>query len=716
MKIYSMTATFGKLEHATLTLQPGLNIIQAPNEWGKSTWCAFLVAMLYGIETRVHTTKTALADKERYAPWSGSPMSGRIDLCWNGRNITIERSSKGRSVFGVFRAYETDTGLEIPELTAANCGEMLLGVEKSVFTRAGFLRLSDLPVTQDENLRSRLNALVTTGDESGTADTLFQKLKDLKNRCRLNRSTGLLPQAEAQKQDLEEKLEELHQLQEQCTKIKERQAQLEVFHKQLDNHQTALEYAASRTYSEKLATAENTYSAVSQRVTELEQTCGALPEAADIERTLTQLRQLRDSRDAVHMELQMQPPLPQAPEIPSVFRGLSPKDAARQAKTDADVYAVSSAEQSKRALGILGVVGAIVGIGLLFLPNWIARGIGMALILAGILLYSGNRAARNRAAATLGALTQKYAPLPPEQWVAAAEGGANAQAEYAAAKNARDLLLSDLSSRMTAINQQIDTLTGGIPLAQFEQQQKSALDDRKALEEALREQNRAADLVQALRSSHSQAPAPAFADTMTYDAPETARLLSDCTFEQRQLQHKLGHCQGRMEALGHEDTLSQQLDDINSRIQKLEHTYAALTLAQDTLASAKSELQRRFAPRISRRAQELFAALTGGRYDRLTLDEDLAVHAGAQNEDTLHSSLWRSEGTVDQLYLALRLAVAEELTPEAPLILDDALVRFDDTRLQAAMDILRQAADSKQVILFTCQSREDHFNTTGALL
>ena len=46
-----------------------LNILQAPNEWGKSTWCAFLAAMLYGLDTRAKSTKTALADKERYAPW-----------------------------------------------------------------------------------------------------------------------------------------------------------------------------------------------------------------------------------------------------------------------------------------------------------------------------------------------------------------------------------------------------------------------------------------------------------------------------------------------------------------------------------------------------------------------------------------------------------------------------------------------------------------------
>ena len=109
MKIYKMTATFGKLEHAELTLQPGLNILTAPNEWGKSTWCAFLVAMLYGLDTRAKTTKTTLADKERYAPWSGNPMAGRIDLNWNGRDITIERRTKGRVPLGEFKAYETES-------------------------------------------------------------------------------------------------------------------------------------------------------------------------------------------------------------------------------------------------------------------------------------------------------------------------------------------------------------------------------------------------------------------------------------------------------------------------------------------------------------------------------------------------------------------------------------------------------------------------------
>ena len=166
--------------------------------------------------------------------------------------------------------------------------------------------------------------------------------------------------------------------------------------------------------------------------------------------------------------------------------------------------------------------------------------------------------------------------------------------------------------------------------------------------------------------------------------------------------------------MGDRQTLETQLLQVNGRIQKLEQTYAALTLALDTLAQAKKELQRRFAPKITRRARELLERLTLGRYTRLAWGEDLSLHAGAGAEDTLREALWRSDGTVDQLYLALRLAVAEELTPDAPLVLDDALVRFDDDRLRAALEVLEEISKEKQVILFTCQSREKHQCRAGS--
>ena len=88
MEIRKMTATFGRLQNQSLSLQPGLNCIYAPNESGKSTWSHFLRIMLYGLNTRDRGT---LADKNRFAPWSGSAMRGHMDLV--DENLWKEDSS-----------------------------------------------------------------------------------------------------------------------------------------------------------------------------------------------------------------------------------------------------------------------------------------------------------------------------------------------------------------------------------------------------------------------------------------------------------------------------------------------------------------------------------------------------------------------------------------------------------------------------------------------
>ena len=49
MDILHLTGTFGRLDHDELTLSPGLNLLYAPNESGKSTWGAFIRTMLYGL-------------------------------------------------------------------------------------------------------------------------------------------------------------------------------------------------------------------------------------------------------------------------------------------------------------------------------------------------------------------------------------------------------------------------------------------------------------------------------------------------------------------------------------------------------------------------------------------------------------------------------------------------------------------------------------------
>ena len=82
----------------------------------------------------------------------------------------------------------------------------------------------------------------------------------------------------------------------------------------------------------------------------------------------------------------------------------------------------------------------------------------------------------------------------------------------------------------------------------------------------------------------------------------------------------------------------------------------------------------------------------------------VTVHPTGSTTDRSLSYL--SGGTVDQLYLALRLAICDLLLPDCPIILDDALVYFDDERLRVALEVLRELGRQRQILLFTCTDRE----------
>lgn len=640
MIIRSMTATFGKLEHETLTLKPGLNIIFGDNEWGKSTWCAFLADMFYGVDTRAKSTKMNLADKERFAPWSGSPMSGQVELTWRGRDITIERRTNGRIPMGAFRAYETETGLPVPELTGGDCGIKLLGVERSVFVRTAFIRFRDMAITDDEALRRRLNNLVTTGDENSGADYLNKNLRELKNRIRYNRS-GLLPQAEAERERLEQRMQELEQLKNHCDQLQRRLDQVEDWRMALENHRASLAYEEAREDARKVARAKQTWENACRRLEELSALCGTLPEKETVRDSLTEFRRLEEARRTSEEELRQ-------------LRSQEKSDTHRWGALRGRMYPLLIFALILAAVGAMlwkqnPVPGMVCcGGGLVLLVCWLA---------AGLLRREGN----------------------PEE----------------------------MSPAQRVLEEEIGMLKEKIRDAEFHRVRwEDALGAWDALEKAVEDSNRAREHLETLQSMARTAPAPEFADRMDYGESETVRLLEECSRERGRLEKLLGQYQGKMDALASAEDIAQQLDRINSRIGQLEMSWQALTIAQETLAEAQNRLQRRFAPRIVRRAEDLMGRMTGGRYQRLSLGEDFSIRSGAEGEDTLQSVLWRSDGTADQLYLALRLAVSGEVMPGSPLILDDALVRFDDRRLKAALDILRDEAGNRQVILFTCHSRE----------
>ena len=108
-----------------------------------------------------------------------------------------------------------------------------------------------------------------------------------------------------------------------------------------------------------------------------------------------------------------------------------------------------------------------------------------------------------------------------------------------------------------------------------------------------------------------------------------------------------------------------------------------------------------------KRAGELFAILTSGSFQTLQLefDEDDKVElAGIRQDGRRVAVAGMSEGTMDQLYLALRVAAIEDYLDHAepmPFIADDLFINFDDKRAAAGFRVLSELAKKTQVLFFT---------------
>ena len=134
----------------------------------------------------------------------------------------------------------------------------------------------------------------------------------------------------------------------------------------------------------------------------------------------------------------------------------------------------------------------------------------------------------------------------------------------------------------------------------------------------------------------------------------------------------------------------------------------AVELALAALQKADEALRSRFAPQITAEAGAILSELTEGKYPRLLLAPDMRLSVREETGTVMRPAAAMSCGTADQMYLALRLAMCHRLLPDdAPLVLDDALVNFDDTRAAAALRVLREEAKNRQVILFTCRRFEE---------
>ena len=708
MEIQEMRATFGKLQDKALALRPGLNCIYAPNESGKSTWSHFLRIMLYGLSTR---DRGALADKNRFAPWSGAAMRGQMDVAdSDGTRLTLSRDTRRTTApMGHFACTYTGTADAVPGIDGQNAGETLLGVPREVFERSAFIRQSALAVDSDAELERRIAALITTGEEGASYTEVRDRLKKQLNRRRSNRTTGQIPALEREIAELEGQLAQMDSLSRQAAMAQQQLSDLTRQQQELQTQQALWQQLQRQEAAKKYAEARDAARTAAQRVEWLTEAAGALPEETALARMEGQCAALQEG----------EAPLRQAQATAQTTRAayddasarcaahpLYPNDeAACQARLDA-ITAPATPSPLLLIVGILLIVGGGVCAALLKLYFIIFAVCGVGLAAAGLIQRKRAVAAQAKAAAdraALGAQITEYLPLRQQLETADDAAQQSAAAAEGLAQIQQQQLLTLLSLLQPYAPAAADLGGARMALTQL-RRQKDAL---TAAQQAARDAALRRDLLREhlpegpLPDAETPLPQPTVSlEHVTARLPQVALLLQNA-------RSQLDTLTGQLRSLGSAGDVKAQLAQRQQEMTQLLEEYDAVALAMEVLDEANTTLQNRFSPALGARAAEIFAKITGGRYQKVLLSRDFSLET--DSEGAQRSVQLLSQGASDQLYLAVRLAICDMVLPEekhVPLILDDALLSFDDERLHAALDYLLEESAHRQILLFTCQKRE----------
>ncbi len=632
MTINKLTASFGKLQNETLSFHDGLNVVCSPNESGKSTWCAFIRAMLYGVDSSERARAGHLPDKQRYAPWSGAPMEGSMDLTADNCDITITRTTKTKNApMREFSAVYTGTNIPVEGMNGSNAGEQLTGVNKDVFCRSAFVAQGAAAVSGSPELERRISAIVSTGEETCSYSEADERLRTWQRKRRYNRR-GMLP-------ELEEKMDESRR---RLSEMEGASHEIELLEEQLERTQRDCAALEARVTEGRRR----------QRRESLDKLNAAQGE----------LRRRSDEHDAAIAELSLRREELHADPMGGRSKAELEAEAGRDLDTLRGLKEVKH-PSSLFFLALLCFVLAVACAAAYTTFENIVLIVGAVLFAAAALILFLRRAKLQQAAQdtenTRRKILKKYRASGPEEITAALE-------------------------------------------------RYSALWDRVSQAEEAERQARAA--YEKARDELSQLEESAIHELDfsggSSDAAKYGRELASARAGAERISAQIATLRGKLSATGDPLVLSSALSCMKDEYEQISGEYEALGLAMEALREADSEIQNRFSPELGRLAAKYMASVTGGRYEDVLLNRDLSARVRASGDTVARDAEYLSAGTLDLMYLAVRLAVCELALPEGepcPLVIDDALVNLDETRFNQAMKLLKQVARERQVILFTCR-------------
>ncbi len=762
-KIY--ISAFGGLKDFTLELKDGLNVIYGNNEEGKSTVASFIKAMFYG--TGRSSKNLSESVRQKYTPWDGSAMAGRIYFEDKNKQYCLEREFRKSDSTDRIMLTDLDSGKQLN--VGENVGQQFFGFSAATFERSLFIgngdfikddtaageingKLSNIAITGAEdvsykkiekNILDTRNKLISKSGKSGSYNEDLQRLNSLEDRLlkaeedtrlkqRLNdegaqkakefKVLGKKYSALKQKLDLKHDFENRERLSEF----------LDTKH-QLDKVNASLTLSdgtvVNEMFAQKVEFGINKYQKNEERYAQINDDIVQIKETVELQNKTSAAEAKRKIGE---LNVKLEALTAEKAEIGKL-----------QQKNENDVIELKkqlNELQEKKAkfnplLLLVAVVAAAVGI-ILTSPIFYAA-IALYAVAAVMLVLSFIIKPQNKSA-VIGLQNELT-------------GANNALSETVTSKNLLQEQINNINAEINNLSSVLnaDAAIKQQRLADLEEKENALKAEKEKLDSAksgllsllsgfgIDDINKAEALCNDLKQKTEQQKslklqlktASQYLGNIDYDEAKS-RLdvinggleFEEIDFDAVEAEYKtiseeMAALKDTLTAIDTEikasfrnsenpEELKREIFFLKEKMQSKKGFCDSADLAVEVLQESFYELRRGYGNTLEELTHSIFSDLTDGRYKSVSVSDELELSVEKADVFGTRELGYLSLGTTHQAYLSLRLAIAKLLSDENPLpvFLDDSLSQYDDARTEKAIKYLKGYCADGQGVLFTCHS------------
>ncbi len=756
---------FGAFSDRSIEFKRGFNLVYGENEGGKSTLMAFIKMMFYSKCGNEKSSDLLKNTRRRYIPWSGAAMSGEIGFECDGHPFSVRKNFKKTPSGDTTDVRDAESGEKIVLSSADEVGSHFLGMNVSEFERSAFIDCtggisSDTP---DYGLATRIANLSGSGDETVSQKTVCARIAAAREELiSKNGKKGLIITA---REELSRLVSDLHAMEGQLDEYEQLSAEISKLEQTAAELESRIKALNAASGIEKAQNELNAYKIMLEKQKQLQSVEDKLNkyshDTGELEQLIVRCRKLKaDISDAVSAENENRGISAAAD---ADYRRLSDIQAALGNSENEleliNTYVIPAKQRCDRerlaaqkkfgqrsaAFLVFSVLSAIAFIALGIAVNPLLL-CGLLLSAAGTGMYISSRSRANSDAARSQELTSAEAELESAiQKLGAELRGLSPDAasdilkrricEYRAqldelkekygcgdtdalTQKLNSYISSDISaeterlkSEFTAAISNVSDLTSFSDALSLYSEISGLLDTLAVLKRDMQTVIQAAGIKQ-LEGEQLEERLHTLTEFIRKNTAEGTPVShsGDPEAELRTVRGQLREYYGRLHMPdGDIGVLRKQIPDAKAHLEELETRYEILTAAAETMDEAARDTNSGTGAFLNRRTGEYLAAMTDGKYRDVAVSKNLDIETRGTDSSEFHQWKYMSAGTIDRIYLALRLASADVIASgheSIPIFLDDILSQYDAENCRRTLEFLNaylQRGDTtEQIIFFTC--------------